>query len=61
MASVEVPSDLKRDEVMEVRGCSPPENLFDPPFKYKGDALLDIKIRPLYTCDNEYFVITLYT
>ena len=46
MARVEVPSDMKRERGMDVRGEVPWKFFLTAHFKYQGNAFLDIKIRP---------------
>ena len=47
MARVEVPFDMKQEGEMDIRGLRPPWKFFlTTHFKYQGNAILDIKIRP---------------
>ena len=46
MARVEVPSDMKQEREMDIRGLRPLEHFLTTYFKYQINAFLDIKIRP---------------
>ena len=46
MARVEVPSDVKQEIEITIRGRSPLENFLTTHFKYQGNAFFAIQIRP---------------